>query len=459
MLSWAEAGVIADRSADASKAPAHPRQKNAISPSTRTGTDEEAPARYTIRFNVAPRAGLGQRMETRPTDGVRRLPERHRRMTVTGTVFADHVAGFHREATRLKENPTTPDVPHRGWRSSPALTILTVLGVVYTLYFARALLLPMVLAVLFATLLAPLVIWSGRHRIPRPVAAVAVVAALLGIIAAGVEALSGPAAGWVEKAPQIINDIQREIYPIRQRMREVSEAADEVEKMASVDGGSEEKPLVRLEPVSVREAVVQRAGRLLASMVIVVFLLYFLLAFGDRLLGNAVRVAPTFGAKRQVVVVANKLQRHVSRYLVTFTMINIGLGASTALLAWLLGIPNPALWGVVAGLLNYVPYLGPVVTLIVLTVVSMLSTQGLASALLLPGAFLILTGLEGQLVTPTILGRQFALNPIFIFSSLVFWGWLWGVIGALLAIPIMVSIKIVCDHVPPLRRIGTVLGG
>lgn len=356
----------------------------------------------------------------------------------------------------MTDIPSAPDQATR--LRSPALILLTTLAVVYTLYLAQALLLPLVLAALFATLLAPIVIWSNRHGIPRPLAALALVLALIGIIAGGAVALSGPAAGWVEKAPRIINDIQREIYPIRQRMEEVSEAADEMEEMASVGGEGKERPLVRMQPVSLREAVVQRAGRLLASTVVVVFVLYFLLASGDRLLRNSVRAAPTFAAKRQVVAVATKLQRQISHYLVTFTLINVALGLATAGLAWMLNIPNPMLWGAVAGLLNFVPYLGPVVTVTILTIVSVLSTPDLGSAALLPGSFLILTSLEGQLITPTILGHQFALNPIFIVVSLIFWGWLWGVLGALLAVPIMVSIKIVCDHLPPLQRIGTLLG-
>ncbi len=184
----------------------------------------------------------------------------------------------------------------------------------------------------------------------------------------------------------------------------------------------------------------KQAQKFLLGSVIVFFLLYFLLAGSDRLRRNTMRALPDSTSERRVMVILRRLQKQISRYLLSISLINLLLGVVIAGLAWAFDLPNPLLWGAMMAFLNFVPYLGPFVGMAVITAVSIVSLSP-PQSFLMPVLFLLVTSLEGQMITPTILGRNLSINPIFIFISLTFWGWLWGIIGALLAVPIMVSFK------------------
>lgn len=361
----------------------------------------------------------------------------------------------------LEPIPPAPDagVPSSRFRiraQSWALNVLAVLAVLYTLYYGKAFILPVVLAALLALLLSPMVTALRQLKVPSPLGAGLVVLALLTIIGGAASLLSEPAWEWLRQAPQIMRDLEDKFSPLRRTVAEVEQAASQVEKMAQPGAG--EPPLVRLQERSLRDVVVGLLGSMAAGAVMMVFLLYFLLASGDVILRNLVTALPSWGNKRRTLEIAHHLQTEISTYLFTITLINAALAGVTSAALFLVGMPNPLLWGALAGLLNYVPYLGPAVMLAILTAVSSLSFDSLGQIALPPLVFFLITSLEGQLVTPTILGQRLALNPIMIFLGLIFWGWLWGVAGALLAVPIMVTVKIVCDHVPPLRPVGIVMG-
>jgi predicted PurR-regulated permease PerM len=347
-----------------------------------------------------------------------------------------------------------PSFRLRAW----SLTTLALLAVLYTLYYAQEFLLPVVLALLLALLLSPLVQALHRLRVPHAVGAVLVVFGFLAALATAGVLLSAPAWDWLAKAPQVMSELEYKIRPLRQTVKEVSAAAAQVERITEGEQAPDEPPVVRVREQSLREAALAQAQAMAVSTVMTVFLLYFLLASGELFLRNVLSALPKWGDKRRALEIARHLQREISTYLFTFTLINLVLAVITSLIAYLVGLPNPVLWGVVAGVLNFVPYLGPVVTITVLTVVSVLTFDTAREIALAPGLFFIVTSLEGQLITPTILGQRLALNPIMIFLGLIFWGWLWGVVGALLAVPIMVTIKIVCDHVEPLQPVGVAMG-
>ena len=167
---------------------------------------------------------------------------------------------------------------------------------------------------------------------------------------------------------------------------------------------------------------------------------------------------PTFKDKRSAVEIIRGIEDHISYYLFTVTLINIGLGLSIALALYLLGMPNPLLWGTLATILNFIPYLGAITGGLLVLVVAAITFESLELVLLAPGIYLSLTSLEGSFITPLILGQRLTLNPIVIFVSLIFWGWLWGIAGALIAVPMLVCFKILCDRIEPLESIGDFLG-
>jgi predicted PurR-regulated permease PerM len=190
----------------------------------------------------------------------------------------------------------------------------------------------------------------------------------------------------------------------------------------------------------------------------VVVLVYFLLAFGERSLRKIVKIRPHLRSKIHVVRITTEIEQEISNYLFTVALINAGLGTATGIAMYVLGMPNPVLWGVSVAILNFIPYLGSAFMLIVLSVVAILTFDTLPKAMLVPAVFLILATLEGQLVTPIVVGRRMSLNPPVIVVALMVGAWVWGVVGLLIAVPVLAMVKIVCAHTQELNSVAELLG-
>lgn len=340
---------------------------------------------------------------------------------------------------------------------NPALTGLFVLAVLYTLYFASAVVLPVLVAVLLAIVLAPPAHWLRCRGLPRGAAAAAVTASLVLGVGLGVEMLAAPAADWFERAPQSLREIERKLRPVKEPVDKVKQATEQVERLAGAAEGK--SGAVTVKSFDLGSVFVVSATQLAGQSLVVVFLLFFLLASGPRLLRRTVRMSGDPAQRRRVVQVSRRVKQDLTLYLGTISAVNLGLGAITGLAMWALGMPNPALWGVVAAVLNYVPYAGAFLNLIILAVVGLLTFDQLWRGLLPAGFFLILTTLESDVVTPWLVGRRLTLPPLVVFMSLLLWGWMWGVAGALLAVPILVLLKVVADHVEAFRSLAPFLGG
>jgi predicted PurR-regulated permease PerM len=340
---------------------------------------------------------------------------------------------------------------------SMALTGLFILAAFYTLYFGRAFFLPIVLALLLNFLFSPVVRTMKRLRIPEGLGAALVVFGLLGALVLGIYQLSGPAYEWAQKAPQTMRRLETKLREFKKPVQTMSKAAGQVEKITQV-GGGRQAPTVEVRTESLGERVLSQATDLVANGLVMFILLFFLLASGDLFLRKLIRVLPSLADKKKAVEIARQIETDISAYLVTITIINVGLGAAVWGITTLLGVPNPLLWGVLAMVTNYIPYLGAIIMIVVLAMVGFLTFKDTTQALMVPLSFVGLNILESYLVTPMVLGRRLTLNPVVIFLALTFWGWLWGITGALLAVPIMVVFKIFCDHSEPLRPIGEFLG-
>jgi predicted PurR-regulated permease PerM len=342
--------------------------------------------------------------------------------------------------------------------SSAAMIGLLLLAIPATLYFAADLLTPIAFAVLLNLLLSPLVRAGSRIGIPSGVSAAVLVGSMIGLLVTLIMLLSEPAERWIAEAPTTVRELRLDMFSARSHLDGIRELADEVEELATPEDKPGTQAVVVRGP-GVIESLLGGLPQVVTFLGIVMFTTFFLLASGDTLLRKFTRCGRTWSERRTIVTIAREIQRDLSRYLGTVTLINIGLGASVGFSMYLLEVPNPHLWGVMVTMFNYAPYVGALASAVVLTLVGIATFDTLTTSLTPVAVFLLLTTLEGQLITPTVLGQRLSLNPLFVFLSVIVWGWLWGIAGALMAVPIMTSIKVVCDHVPGLEPVGEFFRG
>lgn len=358
------------------------------------------------------------------------------------------------EATPENTLPAEPSAP----RAAPtwAAKGLFLLALIPAFHFGAPLLLPIVLAVLFSLLLSPAVRMLKRAGLPSHLGALVVLLTMLAALGVGVWQLSAPALAWVERAPSVMRELQNKLRPIQRSVEQVQKATEEVEKAASMNGATKAPP-VKLSGPSLMERLLRSAQDIVVGVFVMLVLLYFLMASDDFFLRKIVRVLPTLRDKIRAVEIGRAIEVEIGRYFTAFTLLNIALGTLVTLVLWFLGLPSPALWGTMVGLLNYVPYLGPVISLTVITMVSLLTFDTLSQALLPPLVYVVIDAIEGNLVEPMLFGRSLSLNPVAIFIALLFWGWLWGAAGILLAVPILIAAKIACQHIESLQPVGEFL--
>lgn len=348
--------------------------------------------------------------------------------------------------------PGSPDL------RTVAVTGIFVLVVIWAIHVARPVLLPLVAAGLLSFLLSPLVRGLARLHVPRAASAGAVVVLLLAALGFGIQQLAGPAAGWLEQAPTTFRQLERELRGVRTQVQKVSAATEQVEELTRM---GEEKPAAGGE--SSTPSLVQRllrGGREVAvTTFLTVILLFFILSSDDLFLRKLVQSMPRLREKRLSVEAVRAIQRDISRYLAAITLINLTLGVAVALAMHWLELPNPALWGAMAALLNFVPYLGAVVGVVMVAAAGIVTFDGWWAGLTPALVYLALNGLEGYVLTPLALSKRLTLNPLAILVAVVFWGWLWGIPGALLAVPLLACMKILFNRFQVLVPLAEFLEG
>ncbi|HME10728.1 MAG TPA: AI-2E family transporter [Bryobacteraceae bacterium] len=341
-----------------------------------------------------------------------------------------------------------------------ALTGLLALALFYTLYLARDFFLPIAVALVLSFLLQPLVRGLHRLHIPEFMGAGIVLIVALALLAAMFYELSGPVTEWAGRVPEVSAKLRRQMQTFRKPVDRVTQMTEQVQSIAAPAAAGQRPPqqveMKRADPLA---GLFSKTYDVLLAFFETMILLYFLLSSGDMFLRKLIHVLPRFEDKRRAVQIAREVEDSISHYLLTVAVINAGLGTAGGLAFWALGMPNPALWGVLGFVLNFVPYLGALTLIGILTLVATATFPTLLHALMVPACYLALGIIEGNFITPWIVGRRMTLNPVVIFLGLVFWGWMWGIPGALLAVPMIVIFKIFCDHVEPLAPVGEFLGG
>ena len=339
--------------------------------------------------------------------------------------------------------------------SSFAVQGLFVLGVFYTFYLARAVLLPITAAFVVSLLIAPVVNWAHRCGIPRGLAATGIVLAIVLGLTVTVFALQEPARDWLSRAPHTIQQLLDQTQDLQHRLRIVQDSTNKVDEMLSNAVSSKKNTTtVAIERHSWRTELLAGLGEVAAATVLGISLVYFLLVSGDKLVLNIIRQVQDRRLRKPIIRVFRRLKRDVSLSLAIMAVNNLAVGVILAIVLWLIGLPNAMLWGMLAALLRFIPYLGMVLMMTLLVIVSAATFDQAWQILLAPLSYWLLTAGTGLLIEPHLFGQQLSINPVVIFLSLFLWGWIWGAAGALLAVPLLTIVRAICYEVDSLRPLA-----
>lgn len=356
---------------------------------------------------------------------------------------------------------------------SLSLGVLAVIAVFFALHWARDVFIPVLLGIMLSYALAPVVNWLVRWRVPRTVAAAVLLASLLG-------ALGGTAWGLSDDANELVQTLPEAAQKLRQALRskvaksdtaieKVQKAATELERAAQESGASGSAAprgvmRVQVEKPSFKVSDYLWTGTvgllsLIGQTIVVFFITFFLLASGDTFRRKMVKIAgPTFAKKKITVQALDEITGQIQRYLLVQVFTSLLVGVASWLAYMWIGLEHAAVWGVVAGVLNLVPYIGSIAVTGGTALVGFMQFGTMEMALAVAGISLLINSLEGYLLTPWLTSRASRMNPVVIFIGVLGWGWLWGIWGLLLGIPIMMVIKAICDRVDDLKPIGELLG-
>ena len=383
---------------------------------------------------------------------------------------ADTVLQTHNEASR---EPLVLKMPV-GVRSV-ALSVLAALGMIFLLRYAQELFIPAVLAILIAYALDSVVTWVTRLRVPRVLAAAIVFLGVSAGVGFGLYGLRRQAITVIENLPKAAQMLRQKLEDLRRNsgrstsaVSKIQEAAKEIEKTAEEAAGA--PPATRgITKVQIAEPAFRANDYLwsgavgvldfISQAVMVSFLVFFLLASGDLFKRKLVRVIGTkLSEKRVTVEVINEINAQIERFLLIQVATGALVAVCTTAVLWAFGVNQPAVWGLAAGIFNSIPYFGAIIVTAGLALVAFLQFDSLTTTLQVTGAALAITSLEGFLLTPALMGKAARINGVAMFLSLLFWSWLWGIIGMIVAVPIMMVLKSICDRVDSLQPIGELLG-
>jgi len=342
----------------------------------------------------------------------------------------------------------------------PLLASILAVLLIAGLQFARGLLVPVAVAVLLTLLLGPLVRWMSGYGVAEPIAAGIIVFGTLTLVAAAMVVLSAPATDWLRRAPTTMHSVEERLRTI-EPVSEIEATAASMARLAGVAGTGADST-ARIEIAASTggslEAVGWTTARIIGGVLTIVFLTYFLLASGSMFRRKIAYLFPSGAHRTRIKRALAEIEEQMSRYLLLNTVISAGFGGATWALLALLGVPNPVLWGALAGILNFIPYIGAFITVVLIGIVTLATFDGTQQMLLACGGFLLLDLLKGSLLGPLLVGRRMPLNTVAVLLSLLFWGWVWGIVGVIMAVPLTVMLQVICAHSERFRGVAIVLG-
>ncbi|HSI39674.1 MAG TPA: AI-2E family transporter [Xanthobacteraceae bacterium] len=324
-----------------------------------------------------------------------------------------------------------------------SIVLIGVIALAGALAAARAVLIPIVAAVIIGSVIGPAIEAMGRRGIPTLASSGLLVALLFGVFYGVAAALAGPLADWIDRGPEIGELMKSRFEAIQPMIGTIGSFIDSVESI----GRQASPPLV----VDVADSSMLQNAVSVITPAIGEFILFFgsllfFLAGRVQIKRKVVQVIAPRPTRLAALRVFRTIEDRLGAYLVTATFINIGLGCATGIMSWALGLPNPILWAALACVLNYIPYVGPAVMTLILTVVGLITFPTVLAGLAPAAVFLVLTSIEGQFLMPLIVGRRVSLNPFGVFLSMAVWTWLWGPVGTFLAVPLLIAGKALAEE-------------
>ncbi len=327
--------------------------------------------------------------------------------------------------------------------NSRLLWALVIIVGLYTCYFASSLLLPIVMAAFFAMLLSPLINRAPLRWLPRSLAALFLVAALVGSLGA-VTVFVAPSAGeWARNVPFLLREAAPKLKTMIEPLEDARRASESFDELTGGNADDSERVVIRPPTTD----LLSTTPKVLGSVLAVLLLTFTFLVYGDDLLNKLLRLRRTRAQKRLTADIVQQIQSDLSRYVLTISATSAMLGGVTAAYLWYLGADDPLLWGVLAAALNLTPIAGPLVMASLLALVGLSQFDTVGAALLPAAGYVMFNALESNLLTPMLLGRTMRINPLAIILWLLLWGWVWGVVGLLVAVPMLVCLKIVASRV------------
>ena len=330
--------------------------------------------------------------------------------------------------------------------------LLVLVGSVLNL--ASAFFMPVILALLLSLTLSPLVRFLHKRHLNEGVAAGLVVLLLTLGVSGAFAALGTPFFDLVDEGPTMVREVREKFEQFSKPIATVTDVAEQVDQAT---GGTSQVQQVSVRQQGILSQVAGSALSIVTTTAIVIVLTLFLLGSSSHFSEQIVKSFGTFGDKKRALQTVRAVEREISRYLLTITLINACLGVAVGFATFLFGMPTPVLWGVLAALLNFLPYIGSLIGIVIVGVVSLATFATVGAALLPPLAYLACTVLEGQFITPLIVGRRLRINTVAVFLAVAFWSFLWSIPGALMAVPILVFFKVLCDNVTGLHGMGRFL--